>query len=703
MSKITLLEATGIKEQRFSIEPAPVTVITGENFSGKTAIKNALELALLGYVPGLGKTNKSTFELSNGEPMGVELSVDGKLAISRLWKEVQKKGGNSIAHTETVNLEVPPVMLELGSVFDKPKAERLKYFFNLAKVEELSWEKVTAAIKAVQVDEPTETTEKAITSVIAKMNTAKGENIQERLQDALGIIKDQTKTVSAEVKDLEGFVRTQTRQTDIELQAPVNNARAKVQEARKAYDVAKTNVQLHENLLQDLQAKRDKLAHLGEPRVAAESPEPELQSETIEDDGQLEKIESDIKQFEAQIETAKANCDTALFRGAQQRVTALSSIYASQHSEVAELIRRGNELKAKITEVKADRARDSAMTCCPTCLADGESWKDRLLAKYDDQLRDLAEQFGQSKRDYKAKAHFLNDAKVDLETAQKNAQDLSSAQRLLNDLHGKLQLLAADRNKLIYARQKQDEAIRAENKRRMEQHRLTVEFNIKAVAQENAQRENLKAEIAATDEAQLKEDLATSESALLDATEKVEDADTALRTETANFAKEQDRMKSLMRREIVEAELLILKESTKVLLALQEDAIKSTFEPLLDIANKFTDGILKEHLAFHETEFGYWRNGHFVGHNVFSGTEEALAYTGLMVALATVSGSPVKVVIIDEMGRFDPRKIRPAVMERMLDLTHDGVIDHAFLIDNDPAFYDAWKDGIDVLVHEVTA
>jgi DNA repair exonuclease SbcCD ATPase subunit len=697
--KITNLKATGIKGQDIDINPAPVTIITGENMSGKSAIKNAVELALLGYVPGLGKSNAKIFELSDGEPMGVELSVDDQLVISRLWKSAN----GSVKGESTVNLEVPPVMMELGAVFEQSKADRLKYFFNLAKVDQLTWEQVTAAIKSVKVDEPTEHTEKAINNVIALISDIPGDNIQERLDNAMTAIKKQTSAVALEVKDHKGFKRTITRQTDLQLQAPVNNARAKVDAARKAQSEAQEQLAACERALEELKQMRIALSALGASSELPDMPEPQLQSEELEDDGVLAKIDMDLEATENAIEQVKPFCDPDALRQSLAAVNQINSVVATVKSDLANLIHIGKELKKSIEKTQTERDGDAAMECCPTCGGDGTAWKEKLLAKHDKELARLAKEFRDSKTQYRASSKELETVQADLASASETYCEMADHQKTLNDLHGKLQLLSADRNKVIYARQKEVEQIRATNERRKADYEAAVLAQAQRAARDNAERDNLSAKIAAINEDELQANFETAQLNYRGASNALAAADDELRQETAQFSRKQQEQKSLTRCEIAEAELLILKESTKVLLELQTTAIKSTFEPLLQIARSFTDGILKAPLDFHETELGYWRNGKFVKHTTFSGTEEALAYTGLMVALATATNSPVKVAIIDEMGRFSPRKVRPLVMDRMLDLTHAGVIDHFIGIDNDPEFYDSWKDSLDVLVHEVTS
>lgn len=71
----------------------------GENGAGKSTVMQAVQLALLGYIPGTDKTKSAIFKHSDGRAMSVELTVDdgGKpITITRTW---EKKGKDVVANS----------------------------------------------------------------------------------------------------------------------------------------------------------------------------------------------------------------------------------------------------------------------------------------------------------------------------------------------------------------------------------------------------------------------------------------------------------------------------------------------------------------------------------------------------------------------------------------------------------------------------
>lgn len=153
----------------------------------------------------------------------------------------------------------------------------------------------------------------------------------------------------------------------------------------------------------------------------------------------------------------------------------------------------------------------------------------------------------------------------------------------------------------------------------------------------------------------------------------------------------------IKRREILEKDLLsaqckvdVFKAVSKIITEEQGKLIDTAFGQVLKTAKYFTDGLLNSPLEFTNGELGRRVSaqdkdqgntapvGSWISHEVFSGTEELLAYAGFSVALA--ADAPVKVVMLDELGRLDPQR-KVDITQRMLQLTSKGIVDQAILVD----------------------
>lgn len=62
----------------------------GNNGVGKSTVMQAIQLALLGHIPGTDKTKSAIFKHANGADMVVRLQFDDGTAIERTWKQVGK-------------------------------------------------------------------------------------------------------------------------------------------------------------------------------------------------------------------------------------------------------------------------------------------------------------------------------------------------------------------------------------------------------------------------------------------------------------------------------------------------------------------------------------------------------------------------------------------------------------------------------------
>jgi hypothetical protein len=122
----------------------------------------------------------------------------------------------------------------------------------------------------------------------------------------------------------------------------------------------------------------------------------------------------------------------------------------------------------------------------------------------------------------------------------------------------------------------------------------------------------------------------------------------------------------------LETDVKVLVEAVKVMEAVQMKMVEEAFGAILEKANRLTDGILPSRLEYKDGDIGRWNGGTWVRHKAFSGTEKALAYAAISVALA--ADAPCKIVMIDELARLDaPNALK--LLYRAHELIEAGVID----------------------------
>jgi hypothetical protein len=116
--------AQNLKGATFQHQLGPCVAIQGPNFSGKTAIFEAIRLAILGHIPEVGKLPKATWELASGDRMSVRVTFDNGGSITRVFQE----GKTPIVSQDEAELFDLP-MLNDAHYFGLPDSERTNYVF----------------------------------------------------------------------------------------------------------------------------------------------------------------------------------------------------------------------------------------------------------------------------------------------------------------------------------------------------------------------------------------------------------------------------------------------------------------------------------------------------------------------------------------------------------------------------------------------
>jgi len=142
-----------------------------------------------------------------------------------------------------------------------------------------------------------------------------------------------------------------------------------------------------------------------------------------------------------------------------------------------------------------------------------------------------------------------------------------------------------------------------------------------------------------------------------------------------------------------ETKMEVLKLAVSEVADFQVEVVAKSMEAILGDASLFCDGIIKGKLAWVDGELGLIRNGKFISHEVFSGTESAVAYIGIAVALS--QSSQFKLVLMDELGVVDSNNIEK-LMERIEQMIASGMIHQFVGCDVRPERYKA-KSGVNLI------
>jgi len=164
---IKTIRTKNIKGNTFAQELTGKDIFIGRNGAGKSTRLQALQLAMLGYIPGKGKTNQETFKLSSGTEMtaGLQLenfSFDRTIARSEKLKgdgSKEIKYGESLSVSPNKGEKNPtqmnarvtseignfPVVFDFQEFLNLSDAKRREFIYGLSPITNDTWDKARVA------------------------------------------------------------------------------------------------------------------------------------------------------------------------------------------------------------------------------------------------------------------------------------------------------------------------------------------------------------------------------------------------------------------------------------------------------------------------------------------------------------------------------------------------------------------------------
>lgn len=97
IKKITITGMHGVVQKSYTLND-DITYFVGPNGAGKSTILQAIQLGLLGYIPGYSKTNETMMKHASSPVMSVTLELEGGITVHRGWW----KSGSSITSKHDV-------------------------------------------------------------------------------------------------------------------------------------------------------------------------------------------------------------------------------------------------------------------------------------------------------------------------------------------------------------------------------------------------------------------------------------------------------------------------------------------------------------------------------------------------------------------------------------------------------------------------
>lgn len=615
MKQIKRVKIQGLKDRNTSYDLGPVTVLVGGSFSGKTAVLDAIRLGLLGWHPKLGRRPADVMKLAGGL-LRVELEFDDK-TIVREWQTVKGVARYSGPDKPLV----PALALDYREFTAMTGRERTQYVFR--QVGGGDAESVLKRLKLIQTETPemVRALDATLADALKLWTEAKEQDVSlpDWIDALTADLKDRKKLADAAIKQMAGLTAgaEQLRQGP-----PPQNVESQLKAARDEWAKQKAELADLERTVRESATRKNRIATL---KAATNLP-----FET----GDLSRLEAE-RQAHGEAGAALPKPDVSTAKTAVQRLK----------WEAEQATNWVKEKDGEIRQLKTQRDDVGTLDRCPFCKSAKKGWQEHLIADYDQKI---------------AQAQALK------EGHQKKAD--AATRKLVEATNA----LVAEETKLeaIEAHAKAGEMV----ERKLVAMRMAERTHAESLATLR-ELERQEAELKG-DEGQRMEQLETR---LKANQEELLALDLQQKRWVAAKAEEAQQLKAKAQMDAQSATSEVLKRVLADLTALQAELVNAGIGGLMAAANQFTQGILRYPMAFEAGELGYWKGRQWVSHECFSGTEEALAYVAMSVALCQRGGPSI--VLLDELGIMDPAT-RQKVVERMCQLVDSGVIDQAIMCDS---------------------
>jgi len=368
---IKKLESVNFRGQTFTRELGPVTLITGDNFAGKTTVTDAIKFALSGTLPGIGKTPPLLYAALAGDPEAegvVEVrAVFNDIRDTKMRLERTKRGSVSQDGVPAADVALDPFLADPARFFSLTAAEQTAAIYRASGAGKLGGEQVAQALWEVEAqpvgfrDEFLRAICGELEPTFAKFGPAAPDKLTENW-------KDRMRNAKLTVKQLSGAFAGM--KLPLEMPRPADD-------------------------LPELRAKRDaRVGKRGELRAL------------VGGDARKAQLTERIRAAQAELETKRAE----LARVAEQPETAPPEPQTLvQYREALPAIKQARDavdgINAEITRRITELNGLKDVTICPTCgakanldtarqrMAEGIAQAEMLLADAERKLEALEGQF----------------------------------------------------------------------------------------------------------------------------------------------------------------------------------------------------------------------------------------------------------------------------------------------------------------------
>lgn len=703
------IDIQGVKGVRVIYELKPFTAITGPNFSGKTAIADAIRLALIGYVPSLGKRNQSTMQLADGDTMSVRATFEDNQANSRKWTRT----GKGVSLKEDVGHEWPAEILDIGVWLGATQAERIR---------------MVAGASGVSAD---------LEKMVREFNGKAGIDTVEKLETEITALKESLKFAKAQAKTYEQTLRGAA---DIDTDAaPVADAKhAAITAAEKVWFIKSTLAEIQKEL-----AKAEQADHAADDAAAQLAGIETLDANGMDENYARQKIASIRHDLTVQTQTThdlRSRLETS-----NELVAKLTDEIARLNAERDELekdysVRNGiqypisgiaptgeqmhwarlviDEAQENLTAARAARIHAEAdrkqledafnglinEPCCPTCKNNSEGWIKHARLFYSEKIDKAQERVIELTVTEDASSDELKAAQKQLSDLTQRAKEHETVAKVARRNQINLEIFTAG-EKLNRMREKiakiQADLADATNTA-AQAEKLAEADKLERLIDSSRKAESLQAIVKARPDVDYINQLVGKnedvQAALVIA---VADEQNALAAEKA-WIEQEERARMMAearsRYDAINEEMAQTNHQIDVLSGILLGQQEALWGSINRACKAFSDVAREVTLEVRNGEIGA-RNesGSWIPYDALSGSEQIMAAAAVQIALC--ERAPAKILMLDELSLMTERT-KSAFADVLQKLLDEKVIDQVIVVDWDTPF---WADHKNVQTLDIAA
>lgn len=412
IKSITIEGLHNVAEKTYTF--GDLSYLYGRNGAGKSTALQAVQLALLGYIPGVDKKNEAILRHAKNKTLSVTCVLDNNgqdVTISRSWVSTGKTVTKGMSVTpEGFDIESILADIELPiynfSEFMNMTANKMKdWFINFLPNEaaEVDWNKeLTSALGDMKVIDDT-----LLCSTLAHIKELPEEGA-ELVRAANTYLKDYTSYLKGNLQKTQNTIQSLIHYDDCDevpnmeaMQAEIDKLNEYLIKAAKIESVKEMNRRINEQIA---------LIHVS--------------GTSVEDDTEYAEIQKSVKET--------------------------SEMVMKYEADMQDIMAKKAELDAKVAELNADIKSKTAVTSgkgmCPYTKAECNSIKE-LIAEIDEEIRqdtiqinEYSNELAKLASSYKNSSLALQSAKATLESKLNKAGAIAADYKELSRLRSQLQM-----------------------------------------------------------------------------------------------------------------------------------------------------------------------------------------------------------------------------------------------------------------------